>query len=376
MNRREFIAGGVVSLATAKWLSGEAFAAPAAQHVTPKVEEGVHWYNPQDWGIEGKGWNDTERYYDRLPKKAHGVVRDVVWNLSRHSAGMVVRFASDSPTIKIRYKLLSSRVAMTNMSAMGTSGVDLYGQLPDGRWSWVACSKPDKQEINAVLVTGLKPGYRAYMAYLPLYNGVESLEFGVNAGSWFVAQPPRTEKPIVFYGTSILHGASASRPGMPHAAILGRRLNKPFINLGFSGNALMEPEIASLLTELDPAVYVIDALPNMVPTLVKERAENFLRKLREAKPKIPIVCVEDRTYGDAPFIQSRRDRNDGSRKEFKIAYDKLIKEGMTGLSYVEGENLLGDDFEATADGSHPSDLGFWRQAAVLEPVIRKALAGG
>lgn len=372
MNRREFLLGSAGAVVASQWLSTEAFAAPAL-HVTPKVENGVHWFNPQDWGIEGKGWKETEKYYDRLPKKAHGVVRDVVWNLSRHSSGMVVRFASDSPTIKVRYKVSSAKLAIPNMSAMGVSGVDLYGQLPDGRWSWVACTKPDKQEMDVVLVTGLKPGYRAYMAYLPLYNGVESLEFGVNAGSWFVAQPPREEKPMVFYGTSILHGASASRPGMPHAAILGRRLNKPFINLGFSGNALMEPEIATLLTELDPAVYVIDALPNMIPTLVKERAENFLRKLRTAKPKTPIVCVEDRTYGDAPFLQSRRDRNDGSRVEFKTAYEKLIKEGMTGLSYVEGEQLLGSDFEATADGSHPSDLGFWRQAEVLEPVIRKAL---
>lgn len=371
MNRREFIVGGVVSLATARWLGGEALA--QAVHLTPKVEKDTHWYNVQDWGIEGKGWKETEKYYDRLPAKAKGVVRDVVWNLSRNSSGMVVRFATDSPTIKVRYKLSNPKLAIPNMSAMGVSGVDLYGQLPDGRWSWVACTRPDKQEMDVVLVTGLKPGHRAYMAYLPLYNGVESLEFGVNAGNWFVAQPPRAEKPIVFYGTSIVHGASASRPGMTHPAIIARRLNKPFINLGFSGNALMEPEIASLLTELDPAVYVIDALPNMIPTLVKERAENFLRKLREAKPKVPIVCVEDRTYGDAPFLQSRRDRNDGSRVEFKKAYEKLIKEGMTGLSYVEGEQLLGSDYEATADGSHPSDLGFWRQAEVIEPAVRKAL---
>ena len=69
---------------------------------------------------------------------------------------------------------------------------------------------------------------------------------------------PRQEKPILFYGTSIMQGACASRPGLAIPAILGRRLKRPTINLGFSGNGIMEPEIASLLAEQDPCVFVID----------------------------------------------------------------------------------------------------------------------
>ena len=33
-------------------------------------EEDIVWHNVEDWGIEGKGWNDTSRYFDRLPSKA------------------------------------------------------------------------------------------------------------------------------------------------------------------------------------------------------------------------------------------------------------------------------------------------------------------
>jgi GDSL-like Lipase/Acylhydrolase family len=47
---------------------------------------------------------------------------------------------------------------------------------------------------------------------------------------------------------------------------------------------------------------------------------------------------------------------------------------MTGLSYLEGEKLLGEDGDDTVDSSHPSDLGFMRQAeamkVVLEPLLR------
>jgi hypothetical protein len=37
--------------------------------------------------------------------------------------------------------------------------------------------------------------------------------------------------------------------------------------------------------------------------------------------------------------------------------------------------LLGADGEGATDGSHPNDLGFVRQADVMEPILRAALAG-
>ncbi|MEZ6091654.1 MAG: SGNH/GDSL hydrolase family protein [Pirellulaceae bacterium] len=84
-------------------------------------------------------------------------------------------------------------------------------------------------------MSGLLPGYREYALYLPLYNGVDTMRIGVAEGSRFETMSPR-DKPIVFYGTSITHGACASRPGMVHTAILGRRFDMPVVNLGFSGN--------------------------------------------------------------------------------------------------------------------------------------------
>mgnify|MGYP002508477446 CR=1 FL=1 len=45
------------------------------------------------------------------------------------------------------------------------------------------------------------------------------------------------------YGTSILQGGCATRPGMAHTNILQRRLNREGVNLGFSGNARLDPEI-------------------------------------------------------------------------------------------------------------------------------------
>jgi hypothetical protein len=170
------------------------------------------------------------------------------------------------------------------------------------------------------------------------------------------------QKPIVFYGTSITQGGCASRPGMVHTAIIGRKLEMPVVNLGFSGNGRMEPALAELIADIDAAAYVLDCLPNMDAALVKERIEPFVKILRARRPATPILLVEDRSYTNGVFLAAPRRRNETSRKELRAAYERLTAAGVPGLRYVPGEHLLGDDGEGTVDSSHPTDLGFMRQA--------------
>jgi hypothetical protein len=323
-------------------------------------------------GIEGKGWQDTEVFYERLPAKAKGVVPDPVWERSRCPAGICAHFETDAAEIHAKWTLEGEELATASMPASGRSGLDLYAVDDAGRWRWVVNFPPVAGEATGS-VSGLAPGKRTYRLYLPLRNPVLEAWIGVPKGAAFAAVPARTDKPIVYYGTSIVHGASASRPGMCHAAILGRRLGRPLINLGFGGNGRMEPEVGELLAELDPCLYIVDCLPNMTDDLVTERAEPLVRMLRAAHPEVPIVLVEDRTYANAWIMPAKRERNDGSRAAQRRAYDNLLSGGVKGLHYVEGEGLLGDDDDGTVDSSHPTDLGFSRYAAALEPVLRPLL---
>lgn len=363
LTRRLFLGGcaaGVVGFGT----TGRAF----------DDSDGLQWHDVREWGVEGRGWDDTTKYFDRLPSRAEKSVRAAVWNLSRHSAGMLCRFRTDAPTISADYAVTSAKLAMPHMPATGVSGLDLYATDPEGDWRWLAVARPTQQAMKVVLASGIDPGFREYTVYLPLYNGTERLSIGVPRGARFEPIAPRTEKPIVFYGTSITHGACASRPGMPHPAILGRRLDRPVINLGFSGNGRMEKKVGALLAELDPAVYVIDCLPNMKGPEVAARTVPLVRQLRAARPRTPIVLVEDRTYSFAPFRKSARERHAVSRAALKAAHGELVGNGVEGLHYLEGPQLLGGDRDDTTDGSHPSDLGFWRQANAFEPVLRAALS--
>lgn len=333
------------------------------------------WHDVETWGVEGRAWTEQPRlrWYDRLPAAAEKTVTSNVWNLSRDSAGMMVRFQTDAPAISVRYKLFKERIALANMAAMGVSGVDLYARDAKGQWRWVAASKPDKPLVEAELINGLAPGAREYALYLPLYNGVDKLEIGVAPEASFTGLPPRPTKPVVFYGTSITHGASASRPGMVHTAIIGRHLDVPVVNLGFSGNGRMDAAVGDFLTDIDAAVYVIDCLPNMNAAQVLEKCGALVRQLRAKRPDTPIILVEDRRYTNEWIRPSQVKFHDANHAALKSVFDALQKEGVAHLHYIAGDNLLGDDAEGAADGSHPSDLGFMRQAAVMEPVIRQVM---
>ena len=242
----------------------------------------------------------------------------------------------------------------------------------NGQWRGWSFGQKKKASNTAQLDSNLPAGRRQYLIYLPLYNGVTSVEIGVPEKASLMKALPRAPgrgKPVVFYGTSITQGACASRPGMVHTAILGRRLNVPIINLGFSGNGRMEPEVARFMAELDPAIYVIDCLPNLHGKLTAERTEPLVRILREAHPKTPILLVEDRSYANSFLLTERRNRNEENRIALKAAYERLKAAGDDNLYYLEGASLLGEDREDTVDSSHPTDLGFFRQANAFEKVL-------
>jgi hypothetical protein len=217
------------------------------------------------------------------------------------------RFATNAKSFRIRWKLRKERLALPHMPATGVSGVDVYAK-DNGRWHWLAAGRPEKFPENETVVSGLDGTSREYMVYLPLYNGVDAVEIGLPEGAAFAKGKPRGEgqKPILFHGTSILHGGCASRLGMAYPSITGRRPDWPILNLGFSGNGKTEPEVSKLLAELDPAVYVLDSLPNLSPEETAKRIPPFYRTLRDAHPSTPVVLVENVIYAQAEFVDARK----------------------------------------------------------------------
>ena len=137
----------------------------------------------------------------------------------------------------------------------------------------------------------------------------------------------------------------------------------------------MDAAVGELMGDIDAAVYVIDCLPNMKAADVLEKCVPLVKQLRAAQPAVPIVLVEDRRNTNAWILPERSAHHDANHAALRECYAELRAAGFRDLYYIEGDNLLGNDGEGTADGSHPSDLGFWRQAKVMEPILRQALIG-
>ena len=338
----------------------------ASQESNPNLD----WYDVRTWGVEGRILpnQDRKQWFDRLPSSAQGKVTDNVWNLSRDSAGMMARFKTSSKAISVHYKLKKAQLGMPHMPATGVSGIDLYARDNNGKWKWVQVTKPATQEVQTEWIQGLEAGEREYAAYLPLYNGIEFMKIGVEKGAMFEGLAPR-DKPIVFYGTSITHGACASRPGMVHTNILGRKLDMPIVNLGFSGNGKMDEAVGDYLIQLDAAVFVIDCLPNMGPAEVTAKCEPLVKQLRAAKPNTPIVLVEDRRFTNDWITPQKRKFHTDNHAALRAAFESLTAQGVKKLHYIPGDYLYGDDTEGATDASHASDLGFMRQATLFEPVL-------
>jgi hypothetical protein len=336
--------------------------------------EGLDWIDIKTLEVQGRGWEKEDDVFGRLPAKAEEMVPSSVWGLSKHTSGMYVKFKTNASTLKVKWNLTSKNLSMPHFAATGVSGVDLYVKTKDKEWHWLSVGRPVHfPENEATFFEGVSQEEREYLLYLPLYNGINNLFLGVPSGSYLDKTGSQTEKPIVFYGTSITQGGCASRPGMSATALLGRYLDREIINLGFSGSGRMEPALAHLLAELDPAMFFIDCLPNLKAHEVAERVEPFVKILRENRPETPIVLAEGVTYDDAFFIEKRNQRNLDSRIALRAAFENLLQEGYRNIYYQVGEGQLGQDGEGTVDGTHPTDLGFWRQAQIYQPLIESVL---
>lgn len=270
-----------------------------------QTPEQVKWWNPANNSfpvLEGQAWpNEVKNYYDRLPARAEKNVRKEVWDLSKNSAGLYIKFRTDAGKIEVRYGVSSkSNFAMPHMPATGVSGVDLYAIDYGGRWVWA----PGKYHFGDTITytfSNLEPGKEKndmpfeYRLFLPLYNTVSWLEIGIPEGKTFIPLPLSTKKPIVVYGTSIAQGGCASRPGVAWTAILERELNRPLINLSFSGNGKLEKPMIDFISEIDAEIYVLDCLPNLTNLADPEletKIRNAVSGLQSKHPAVPILLAE------------------------------------------------------------------------------------
>src|SRR5664279_1958866 len=332
--------------------------------------------------LEGQAWpHEVKDFYDRLPARAEKSVRDAVWNLSKNSAGLQMRFQTNATEIIIKYQVTGS-LQMPHMPATGVSGIDLYSKTIDGSWLWAAGRYSFGDTITYhfknLLPHDQHVNNREYTLYLPLYNSVKWMEITVPKDAMFKPLPVRRDKPIVVYGTSIAQGGCASRPGLAWTNILGRRLDRPVINLAFSGNGMLEKELIDLLSEIDAKMYVLDCLPNLTSPdyyatgELKTRIDASVSELQNKKPFTPILLTDHDGYSDGEINPVRKKEYVSTNTVFRQTFDSLVASGVKNIFRLS-KDAINQDIETMVDGTHPNDMGMMRYADAYAKEVRAIL---
>ncbi|AWW33278.1 hydrolase [Echinicola strongylocentroti] len=337
-------------------------------HSSLKAQE-LTWHDPLSGDftvVEGQGWENIA--YNRLPDSAREVVRGPVWGLSQNAAGLQLRFTTGASEIKVEFTP-GPRLSMPHMPSTGVSGLDLYAKNEAGKWMWVRGKYHFATDsVSYSFITPGNPaGDKEYLLYLPLYNSLSDLKIGVEETNDFAFIPKREEPPIVVYGTSIAQGACASRPGMAWTNIVGRTLGVPMVNLAFSGNGRLEPEVLAYVKAIDARVFVLDCLPNLGPwggfteEMVKDKILQSVKAVKAAHPATPVLLVAHAGYSDGWIDMDRKSAYTNLNAWTESCFQELKESGLQGLYFLSYEDIgMGnDDF---VDGTHPTDLGMQRYA--------------
>jgi lysophospholipase L1-like esterase len=220
---------------------------------------------------------------------------------------------------------------------------------------------------------------KKFRLYLPLYNTPKWLKIGVASNADFKVEEANEKAPLIFYGTSIMQGASASRPGMAWLNILGRKLDRSLINLGFSGNGRLEAPLIDLMNQIDAKAFILDCQPNLTDKNVypaeeiEKRITSSVQSLKTKHPKTPILLVEHSSGLPRVNLDTAlTGRYIWTSHVLNNAYQKLKKSGVKDL-YILTAKEIGFTDDSTIDGTHPNDIGMMQYADAYEKTIRRIL---
>jgi len=357
--------------------------------VEKELDNGMEWHSPDESPLvlEGFPWRKKGGPFRRMPQSSKSSpLPEGVDCFANHAAGGQLRFKTDSSSIMIKTTVVT-RSNAADIMTYGRFGFDIYvGGPMDKRFAGVTRLNFDDFHVgessycSTVFASGSKQ-LREFTLNFPLYASVEKLSLGFVPGSKIEAPSPRRDvRPVVVYGTSIQQGCCASRPGLCHTNLMSRSLNRPFINLGFSGSGKGEPEVARVLASIkNPALYILDYDSNSSLKSLAETLPGFTDILLAAHPETPILTVSKMQY-NSPFATDCDDvecvESRSGRTEIHLANVKRCRaKGCKNVHFLDGLLLFGgeDIDECTTDACHANDLGFYRMAKVMAPEIERIL---
>lgn len=327
---------------------------------------GLTFYDEKNEKFKLYGIFNENGSFRRIPEKVAKSVSMGVHALHAHAAGGRIRFVTDSPYIAISAKM-GNITKMSHFPLTGSAGFDLYS---NDQYMMTFIPPYDIEDGYDSIYDFSDSALREITINFPLYSDVNALFIGLHNDAQILPATDYTnEKPVVFYGSSITQGGCASRPGNSYQAILSRLLNIDYINLGFSGNAMAEAEIAEYISTLDMSAFVYDYDYNAPTTEHLDAThEAMFLKIREKQPDLPILMLS----------RPKFHLTDDEKKRIEIiktTYDNAIARGDKNVYFMPGNELIMSDMieVATVDNCHPNDSGFLSMALRIKPLLEKII---
>lgn len=345
----------------------------------------IIWYDPLNsdkFNLCGTIYSKKEKKYTRLSNENINNIKNVNKNisyLSLNTAGIQLKFKTDSNKIVIKADMFKFNY-MSHMTAIGQSGFDLYYYNESlKKYVFHNSTKFDintyNYEINLLETSFNK--MTDYIINFPLYNGINSLLIGLCKNANVIPSYFKNEGKILLYGTSIAQGGCVSRPGMLYTNILSRNLDIEFLNMGFSGNAFNELEMAIELSKIkDLKLFIIDSEANAgINETLKNNLEKFLLTFYKSNPNVPVLLLSRTKFQMDLYDTYRINLNKIYDKFFKKIVKKFRKLKYK-IYYLDGKKSFKDEknfFEYTVDGIHPTDLGNFDMAKYHLKKIKKIM---
>ena len=317
--------------------------------------------------------------YRRVPKDVADATSECVSRLSKVSAGGRVRFRTTSDFIVLHGDYVTLGAGNTS-ALVASSSFDIYF-TEDGKQRFRGIYNPSQGEGKSYVESRLKfhnNEMKDVIVYFPLGANLRNVYIGLSEGCEIeFGSEYKYSTPVVFYGSSFVHGGGL-RPSSPYTAVLSRRLDCDFVNLGFGGGALAEKSIMEYCASLDMSVFVYDYDHN-APTLEhleKTHYEGY-KIFRVKHPETPVIFASRPDYWTRNYTLEYYtvDDNEKRRALIEANYKRALADGDKNVYFVDGSKMFPENLrdDCTSDGCHPNDLGYYYMANAFEKVLRPLL---
>lgn len=316
----------------------------------------------------------TEEWFHRLPMDVAAASSPAIEKLSQECAGGRVRFATDSAFIAIRVKF---RVVgrSSHLPLVSSAGFDLYLDDDFGSRYVKEFRMPHDMADSYEQIIQMKnrPGVHSYTINFPVHSVVETLEVGLDPACQLLpGKKYRDLDPIIFYGSSIVHGTAASRPGYIYENYVCRMLDMDYVNLGFSGNAKGEQPLNEYMADMPMSVFVCDYDHNAPsPEYLEETHHRIYETIRKKNPTVPFIMITRPNYFTNPNTEDTLQRRDVVMR----SYLKARATGDKNVYFIDGTAFFADAqvYNYTMDHIHPNDTGFMKMGETIAVLIRHIL---